>query len=125
MSDVLYNQTAPIMAARGQTYGKRKQQEDAQRAVPMGPPPTQVQAQRQQRPTPMAAGSFVRPTTKPDEPITAGAPFGPGLSPVAAGIPDEASLERDALIQMREIYRRYPTQEIADIIAFYEESLYD
>lgn len=69
------------MAAKNQTYGKATEQMESQRAVPMGAGPTQVQG-----PTPGGA-LFSRPTERPDEPITAGAPFGDGIGPMAAGVP--------------------------------------
>ena len=69
------------MAAKNQTYGKATEQMESQRAVPMGAGPTQVQG-----PTPGGA-PFSRPTERPDEPITAGAPFGDGMGPMAAGVP--------------------------------------
>ncbi len=69
------------MAAKNQTYGKVTEQMESQRAVPMGAGPTQVQG-----PTPGGA-LFSRPTERPDEPITAGAPFGDGIGPMAAGVP--------------------------------------
>jgi hypothetical protein len=69
------------MAAKNQTYGKALEQMESQRAVPMGAGPTQVQG-----PTPGGA-LFSRPTERPDEPITAGAPFGDGMGPMAAGVP--------------------------------------
>jgi len=128
MSDA-YDQSPAMMAARGQvakgqTYGKRKQQEDAMRAVPMGRAPSEVQAQQvARRPQPAAPGSLTAPTTRPMEPITAGASFGAGPGPMGAGIPELGQDEDDALIEMRAIYRMYPSQELADIIQFYEESL--
>ena len=63
-----------IQAATGQTYGEAGKQMAAQRAVPMGTPPTEVQ-----RPVPGTLGSLTRPTERPMEPITAGAPFGAGM----------------------------------------------
>lgn len=125
MSDVSYDQSPAMMAARGQTYGKRKQQMEAQRAVPMGRAPAEVQAQQaaRQGPQPAAAGSFLAPSSRPNEPITAGAPFGPGPGPMELGMPTEAQTDDDALREIRAIYMRYPSQELADIIQFYEESL--
>jgi hypothetical protein len=126
MSDV-YDQSPAMMAARGQvakgqTYGKRKQQEQALQAVPMAPSPTGI-PQPVRRPRPNAPGSLTAPTARPNEPITAGAPFGAGPGPMGAGIPELGQDEDDALIEMRAIYRMYPSQELADIIQFYEESL--
>jgi len=100
-----------MMAARGQTYGKNKEQMEAQRAVPMRKPPTET------RPAPLTP--LLAPTQRPDEPITAGAPFGPGVGPMGAGIPSQAQLDDDALREMQAIFDAYPSQELADIIQFY------
>lgn len=67
-------------AAPGQTYGQAGQQLQAQQSVPMGAQPTPAAA------SPVAAagvapgslGAFGRPTERPGEPLTAGAPVGPG-----------------------------------------------
>lgn len=68
------------MVATGQTYGKATEQLRAQREVPLGKSPTQATPRREVKP-------LSRKTERPDEPITAGAPFGPGPGPQAAGIP--------------------------------------
>lgn len=84
--------------AKNQTFGKAKEQLDSQRAVPMGGSPSDVQIRSQatsRRPlTPLGA-----PTERPDEPITAGAPFGPGVGPQAAGIP----MYNDAMAVVEEL----------------------
>jgi hypothetical protein len=74
------------MAAPGQTYGKATEQMESQRMVPMGSGQTQIQAAQAARPRP-GGESLTRPTGRPDEAITAGAPFGDGVGPMAAGIP--------------------------------------
>ena len=74
------------MAAKNQTYGKATEQMESQRAVPMGAGETQLLAAQAARPRPGGA-SLTRPTERPTEPITAGAPFGDGLGPMAAGVP--------------------------------------
>ena len=101
-----------IQAATGQTYGKATEQRNAQRAVPMGTPPTEVQ-----RPVPGTLGSLTRPTERPMEPITAGAPFGAGPSPVGAGIPQPAG--DNALEELRMIYQMFPNDDLADLIDSY------
>lgn len=101
-----------IQAATGQTYGKATEQMNAQRAVPMGTPPTEVQ-----RPVPGTLGSLTRPTERPMEPITAGAPFGAGPSPVGAGIPQPAG--DNALEELRMIYQMFPNDDLADLIDSY------
>jgi hypothetical protein len=73
------------MVAKNQTWGKASEQLASQRMVPMGAPPTEVQARTQQPKREIKP--LGRPTERPNEPITAGAPFGPGIGPVAAGIP--------------------------------------
>lgn len=55
----------PISAAPGQPYGQRGQQEQAQAVAPMASK------------DPMAVGAF-GPTSRPQEPPTAGVDFGPG-----------------------------------------------
>jgi hypothetical protein len=101
-----------IQAATGQTYGKATEQRNAQRAVPMGAPPTEVQ-----RPVPGTLGSLTRPTERPMEPITAGAPFGAGMGPVAAGIPQPTG--DNALEELRMIFQMFPNDDLADLIDSY------
>ena len=73
----------PITAAPNQEYGKAGAQRAAQGAVPMATPSVSTNPLQttQSQGTPMPApGSmpFLHPTNRPDEPITAGAPYGPG-----------------------------------------------
>jgi hypothetical protein len=98
-----------VQAATGQTYGKATEQMNAQRAVPMGAPPTEVQ-----RPVPGTLGSLTRPTERPMEPITAGAPFGAGMGPVGAGIPQPTG--DNALEELRMIFQMFPNDDLADLI---------
>ena len=101
-----------IQAATGQTYGKATEQMNAQRTVPMGAPPTEVQ-----RPVPGTLGSLTRPTERPMEPITAGANFGAGPSAVGAGIPQPAG--DNALEELKMIYQMFPNDDLADLIDSY------
>ena len=89
----------PVAAAAGQEYGARKAQEDAQRAMPMAaapPPPTPGAAGPPPGPAPGSFGPLTRPTERPNEPMTAGVPMGPGPGPEALqmnqGDPDLALL---------------------------------
>jgi hypothetical protein len=118
MSDVSYNQSPAMMAARGQTYGKRKEQMDAQRAVPMGRTPSEVQPQQVARPRPAAPGSLTAPTARPNEPITAGAPFGAGPGPLAAGIPMRTPTE-NAVDEVRQIAMMYELDDLLDALDSY------
>lgn len=81
----------PVQAPTGQGYGEAKQQRDAQRVVPLAPPPGPP------RPLAAAPGAAApasvpppapldSPTTRPDEPLTAGSAYGPGPGPEALAI---------------------------------------
>lgn len=66
----------PVQAAAGQPYGERGAQEAAQRAQPLP----------QASPSGMIAlpgelGPLNAPTSRPNEPLTAGLPIGPGAGP--------------------------------------------
>lgn len=102
------------MAAQNQTYGAAKQQMDSQRMVPMGAPPTQVQAQKQSKPK--AGGDFLRSTERPEEPITSGAPFGPGVGPIAAGIPTYDP-RRNAIDEIRFIAEVDQNEDLMDLLS--------
>jgi hypothetical protein len=79
-------QGAKYMA--GGEYGEGQEMMDLQTSAPMAKSPEvrprarsgrQVVSEEMARPTPLFA-----PTERPDEPITAGAPFGPGPGPATA-----------------------------------------
>jgi len=120
MSDTAYNEGPAMMAARGQTYGKRKEQMDAQRAVPMGRSP--VETQQVIRPVPGAPGSLTAPSVRPDEPITAGASFGPGPGPMSAGIP-MATRNQTALFELRQIAMMSDDDDLLDLLDAYGDEL--
>ena len=126
MSDVNYSnrtdlQNVAAKVATGQTYGMAKQQMDAQRAVPMGKSPADVAAV--QRPVPGTLGSLTRPTERPTEPITAGAPFGAGPGPVAAGIPMPTSATASAVDEIRAIAQTYGNDDLLDLLDAYGNEL--
>lgn len=98
----------------GQTYGKATQQREAQRAVPMAPPPTEVTPPQRPRRQPGALGGFTRPSERAAEPVTAGADFGPGPNSAAAG----TAIPRvdNALAELRAIYQMFPNDDLLDLI---------
>ena len=102
-----------IEAATGQTYGEAGKQRAAQRAVPMGAPPTE--ARQVQRPVPGTLGSLTRPT----EPITAGANFGAGPNSFAAGIPLPQSPSAAAIEEIRAIAQLYGSDDLLDLLDAY------
>lgn len=107
----------------GQPYGTRVQQVESQRAVPVQAPPTAsvpgaagTAAPQPQGPAPGTLGNLLDPTARPDEPITAGLPIGPGPGPSPAtpmGDPDVDVL--------RAIYKAYPSTALLRLIAAMED----
>jgi hypothetical protein len=99
--------TSKIAEYTGQQYGKATAQRDAQRAMPVqappGPPAPQTPpAAQAPGPAPGSLGELLGPTARPDEPLTHGAPFGPGPGPAApATNPDQAAVDR-----LRLLYRQ-------------------
>lgn len=78
----------PAAAATGQQYGQAGQQLAAQAAVPMGAQPTPTAPGSAGPPTtaapgvtPGSLGPIDAPSSRPDEPLTTGAPFGAGAGP--------------------------------------------
>lgn len=90
----------PVTTVPGQEYGKQIAQAQAQKIVPMGPtpnpapmPPSSLtgamaqQAPQQQQPTAFAGSlNWHGPTERPEEPVQAGLPSGPGPGPEVLGI---------------------------------------
>lgn len=100
------------MTAPGQTYGKATQQMASQQAVPMGGAPTEIQGRQAAKQPPLPP--LNAPTARPNEPITAGAPFGAGPGPVAAGIP-AYDPRAAALEQLRMIAQMEQNDDLADL----------
>ena len=105
----------------GQTYGEGAQQQRAQQAVSPGSAPSDVQAQQQaaaQRPRPGAV-SLTAPSQRPDEPITAGADFGPGPTAMQAGVMPRMITPDTTLETLRALHMLYPNEGIAEALAKY------
>src|SRR5205823_1455053 len=102
-TDIANQPSLPARAATNQTYGRAQSQLQAQKTVPMAPPrlalPQPVAPPSGAGtapvtgspgavpilppPVPGGAGDLHRPTERPDEPVTAGAPIGAGPGPEA------------------------------------------
>ena len=105
----------------GQTYGEGAAQARSQQAVAPGSAPAQVQAQQmaaQQAPRP-GAQPLLRPTDRPDEPITAGADFGPGPSSQQAGIIPRIIPVDDTIEELRMLYQLYPNPDLLNLLSKY------
>lgn len=106
------------MAPKGQTYGQATQQLASQSAVPMAsgdittPAPPQPETPRV---APGSLGAFDRPTDRPDEPITTGAPFGPGANPAQLGMPS-AMGGPNPIDEIRALYQMYPNEDLAALL---------
>ena len=104
-------------AAPGQTCGEAGKQIAAQKAVPMAAPPTDV-APAPQRVAPGQLGPLNRPTERPNEPVTAGAPFGPGPTP--QGMAYMGPRNADPILdELRALYAQYPNEDLANMLDSY------
>lgn len=120
-SDLRNSAKLPAKAATGQTYGEAGKQMAAQRAVPMAAPPTDVApTATPQRPrvAPGSMGPLNRPTERPNEPVTAGAPFGPGRTQQLGGYMGPRNAD-PVLDELRAIYAVSPNDALADMIDSY------
>lgn len=89
----------PVTTIPGGDYGSQAEQRRAQEAVPMGAQPVPAV----QRPLPP---SLTAPSQRPNEPVQAGLPSGPGPGPEALGVMDGTELTRETL---RALLRRFPS----------------
>ena len=115
----------PISTATNQQYGMRLAQQKAQQAVPMAQSPTTVPSPVQQRPrtAPGTLTPLTAPTARPNEPITAGANFGPGPTAMGAGIPMMPSQGAMAVDELRQIAQIFPTDDLLDLLDTYGNEL--
>ena len=74
-------QSNPRMS--GMPYGENQDFEEMQSGAPMSASPTAKRAGGKAKAAPQGRGAtpLFEPTQRPDEPVTAGAPFGPGDGP--------------------------------------------
>lgn len=96
----------PVRVAPGQEYGKGAAQQRAQQVIPL---PTQPP---QQRVTADEVPNLFAPTQRPNEPITAGLPFGPGPGPRM----DQRAAPNPTSDFIRGLYLRAPTPELRELI---------
>jgi hypothetical protein len=105
-------------AVPGQAYGEAGAQLASQSVVPMaGAAPSAAPAPAPSPVMPGSLGSLSRPTDRPNEPLTAGASFGPGPTPGSQFVvPKESD---PVLNELRGLYRAYPSPELADMLDSY------
>ena len=105
---------------QGQTYGEATQQRRSVQAVPTGSAPTEQRAQQAaRRPIPAAPGSLTAASTRATEPITAGAPFGPGPGPEVLPIPiaPQPGSRADLAERVRVILAQFPNEALYGLAA--------
>lgn len=108
----------------GQGYGQATQQAQSQAAVPAGPSPTDMV--KPAGPVPGQVADLTGVSQRPNEPISAGMPFGAGPGPEVFGstmrstqpMPtDVLSGSRQYTIdQVRNLYSRYPNSSLFQLI---------
>ena len=105
-------------AVPGQAYGEAGKQLASQSVVPMGGSPAPAPAAPSAPPVmPGSLGALTRPTERPNEPLTAGASFGPGPTPgTQFVVPKESD---PVLNELRGLYQAYPSPELADMLDSY------
>lgn len=111
---------------RGQTYGTGVQQQAALSAVPLspsGPSGSPSGPSNRSVPAGLQPGqipSLSDPSARPDEPVTAGLPIGPGAGPDALGTIPQAPEEVSVL---RLLLQKYKNEDIRRLLEYTESSL--
>ena len=107
----------PISTASNQQYGMRLAQQKSQQAVPMGESP--VSAPQQTKPTvrPGSLTPLTAPTARPNEPITAGADFGPGPNSAVVGMIPQIGSKNDLAMRVRAIASQFPSAALLGLVA--------
>lgn len=120
----LRNPATKMASFTGQTYGEATQQQAAQRAVPAGESPQVVAAQQAaSRPVP-GEQSLMRPTERPNEPISTGANFGPGMNATQAGIVADVVPKDDLMERLIGLYQAFPNDDLGEMISKYRNRGY-
>jgi hypothetical protein len=106
----------PKMVATGQTYGEAGKQMAAQSAVPMAPSPTAVV--QPAGPNPGQVVDLTGVSQRPNEPISAGMPFGAGPGPEVFGFNNQPALGSNADLaeRVRAIASLYPNPALLQLL---------
>ena len=107
----------PVTTATNQQYGMALAQQKSQQAVPMGQSP--VSAPQQTTPTvrPGSLTPLTAPTARPNEPITAGADFGPGPNSAVVGMIPQIGSKNDLAMRVRAIASQFPSAALLGLVA--------
>jgi hypothetical protein len=99
-------------------YGESAKLMRGLKQVPAGAPPSEAVQSQPMGPRPGGLGDLFGATASPNEPITSGADFGPGMNSFQAGIP-MPNPNNDAIIELRNISRMFPESGISDLLDKY------
>ena len=114
LRDPLNQKTLPVAAPPSRSYGEKASMEASQRQLPMGGPADLPRV----RPEPPGLHD---PSQRPEEPVTSGAPVGPGPGPEALGAFNPNAPAPDPIeAELRELYLAYPTEELRELIEDWE-----
>ena len=103
----------------GQTYGEATAQERRTRVMPTGPAPTDVRTPVRPTVRPGSLTSLTAQSERPEEPITAGAPFGPGPGPETSPMPltPPPGSGGDLAMRVRAIATQFPNAALLGLLA--------
>lgn len=107
----------PVTTATNQQYGMALAQQKSQQAVPMGQSPVSAPQQTTPMVRPGSLTPLTAPTARPNEPITAGANFGPGSDAMGAGIMPVVEPADDVLNKLMYLNMMYPNSDIQNLIS--------
>ena len=96
-------------------YGEVKKLMDGLKQVPSGPAAGDRGVAAQQ---PRERINLSAMTNRPNEPITAGMDFGPGVSSVGAGVPRQYTNDI-AMMEIKEILKYFPNDDLFDLVSRY------
>jgi hypothetical protein len=108
----------------GMPYGENKDFQDIQSSAPLSASPSARSPRARQRQAGkagrtaggMGASPLMAPTQRPDEPVTAGAPVGPGAGPMVSDLPNQGQLANT----VRRMVAADPTGDSMRLLAIVE-----
>jgi hypothetical protein len=101
----------------GQEYGAQAEQLRSQQAVPVQQAPGDLAALLAGAPRPDQVPSLLsEPSARPNEPLTAGLPTGPGPGPEALASPGMFGQRRPGLDELEALYQVFPFEGIRRLL---------